>query len=541
MIKGFFFAIYTGILMGLAWPTQGWTLLLFVGFVPLLWAVEQWIRGTGKRKFLCVFASAYLAFFLWNAITVWWLHYAQRPDGSYAWEAYIPPVVLNALFMAIIFWLYAWAKRRLGKGLGQLFLLCLWISFEKLHFEWEFAWPWLNLGNGLADHNRWIQWYEYTGILGGSLWVWLVNLGVFNTLDQYRNTCNRVVLCKDLALNLGLIVIPMGISYSIYACYEEKGPALEFVVLQPNVDPYANKYLTSSGELTQQLTRLAEGAVTDTTSFVLAPETALPGNGRICTRDLEYNSNVIVLKNYLSKHPQLTFITGIELYDEYATRKSAGESATFIPKINRWVDVFNSVIQIGASDDLQIYHKSKLVPGVEIFPYKKLFEPLLGNLLLNFGGTVMGRSHNAASLMLQRPSIGINIAPVICYESVFGEYVSQSVQNGAQYICILTNDAWWGTSEGYRQHLDYARLRAIENRRSVARSANTGVSSFIDQRGDIISSLPYGEEGALRCSIQANNENTFYTLYGDVIARVALFFGGILFAYTLAYQLMARR
>lgn len=540
MMKVFFFAMCTGILMGLAWPTKGFTWLIFVGFVPLLWAVERWIEETRKRKFFCLFASAYSAFFLWNAITVCWLHYAQHPDGSYAWEAYIPPVVLNALLMTVIFLLYTWARKRLGKKLGQLFLLCLWISFEKLHFEWEFAWPWLNLGNGLADHNRWIQWYEYTGSLGGSLWVLLVNLGFFNAFERYRNTWNRMALYKNLSLNLGLIIIPIGISYWIYDCYEEKGPEFEFVVLQPNVDPYANKYSTSSGELAQQLTRLAQSSITDRTSFVLAPETSLPGYGRIRIRDLEYNSGVILLKNYLRKHPQLAFIMGIELYDEYTTREVAGESATFIPKINRWIDVFNSAMLIDASDNLQIYHKSKLVPGVEIFPYKRIFEPLLGNLLLDFGGTVMGHSYKIASLMLECPKIGINIAPIICYESVFGEYVSQSVLNGAQYICILTNDAWWATSEGHKQHFAYARLRAIENRRSIARSANTGVSAFIDQRGDVIASLPYGEEGGIRCSIQANNEKTFYTLYGDVIARVALFLGGILFSYALAHQFIGR-
>ena len=107
-------------------------------------------------------------------------------------------------------------------------------------------------------------------------------------------------------------------------------------------------------------------------------------------------------------------------------------------------------------------------------PYKEFLEPLLGNALLNFGGSIMTRGvqENRTVYTLNN---GIKIAPVICYESIYGEYVTEYVRNGAQMLAIITNDGWWKKSQGYKQHLSYSKIRAIETRRSIARSANTGV------------------------------------------------------------------
>ncbi|XCI75225.1 MAG: apolipoprotein N-acyltransferase [Flavobacteriales bacterium] len=541
MTKFLLLATCTGLALGLAWPAGDQVGLLFIGFVPLLWVVERLGEAPRKYSGLLVFVSAYLAFFSWNAIAIWWLHYVRDRDGSYMWEAYLLTVICNSLFMAILFRWYTWAKKRLGTGLGQLFLLCVWLSFEKLHFEWEFAWPWLNLGNGLANHPQWIQWYEYTGSLGGSLWIWLVNLSFFNMLKRYQKTRNWDHLYKNLILNTGMILLPILISYLIYANYNEKGPSFEFVILQPNIDPYTAKYSTPPKVLTQQLLDLTERSITNTTAFVLAPETALPGKGAILLQGLAEDSNVMMIKSYMKRYPESAFISGLELFSVYLNKETASKTSSLIPGGQFWVDVFNSAVQIDTTDTFQYYHKSKLVPGVEIFPYKKIFRPLVGNLLFDLGGTVIGRTPQDEPSVLTHPGKKIKTAPVICYESVFGEYISQFIQQGAQFICILTNDGWWGTSDGHKQHLAYARLRAIENRRAIARAGNIGVSAFVNQRGDIIASLPYGKEGTLRQSIRANSEKTFYTLYGDVIARIALLLGGVLFAYALAHQLMAKR
>jgi apolipoprotein N-acyltransferase len=120
------------------------------------------------------------------------------------------------------------------------------------------------------------------------------------------------------------------------------------------------------------------------------------------------------------------------------------------------------------------------------------------------------------------------VAPIICYESVYGNYVNGYVTNGAQFLAIITNDAWWHETQGHKQHLSFAQLRAIETRRDVARSANTGISAFINQKGEVTQQSKYGEKIALKGTVQLNNKLTFYVQQGDYLAKLAIGIGFIL-------------
>jgi len=117
-------------------------------------------------------------------------------------------------------------------------------------------------------------------------------------------------------------------------------------------------------------------------------------------------------------------------------------------------------------------------------PYAKYLK-FIQKLTLRLGGTFRSHAIQEKRSVLCAANDSICIAPVICYESIFGEFVTDYIKLGAQYIFIITNDGWWGNTPGYRQHNSFAALRAIENRRSIARSANTGISSFVNQRGEI--------------------------------------------------------
>ena len=124
------------------------------------------------------------------------------------------------------------------------------------------------------------------------------------------------------------------------------------------------------------------------------------------------------------------------------------------------------------------------------------------------------------------------LAPVICYESIYGEWVAQQCRKGANLIAIITNDGWWKDTPGYKQHVSFASLRAIENRRSIVRSANTGTSCFVNQRGDILQATKWWEEDVIRGTLNLNNEQTFYTLYGDVMGRSFAFVAVLLIIFT---------
>ena len=170
-------------------------------------------------------------------------------------------------------------------------------------------------------------------------------------------------------------------------------------------------------------------------------------------------------------------------------------------------------------------HKSCLVVGTEKMPYPRIFGPLDDKL-----GGVMGRCvgqdepsvlyvHGFDSngrLVSQLP-----IGCAICYESVYGEFCTGYVKKGARALTIITNDAWWGDTPGYKQHLSYASRRAIETRRDIARCGNTGISAFINQRGDVVSQSDWWERETLEGMVYLNNQKTFFVQNGDIAGRAA--------------------
>ncbi|WP_185866612.1 apolipoprotein N-acyltransferase [Blattabacterium cuenoti] len=548
-IQFFFCSLLSGFLLGLGWPTYGNPLFLFIAFVPLLYLEESLSYSSFKK----IFFWSFLTFFTWNALSTWWLSYAKKPNGDFAIiEAYLIPVMLNSFFMSIVFSIYSYVKKNVeDQNIGDLFLVCIWISFEKMHLEWELSWPWLNLGNGFSNHPEWIQWYEYTGILGGTLWIWSVNIGLMKSITEYQKNENKLTLYKNIFFNVGKIFFLIFISNYLYSkCEEWKGrdETVDVFILQPNIDPYHQKYKISTEKLIKKLQTLIDKKIfSGKKNFIIAPETVLPGYGHKISMDhLTQESLISLFRNHLKKkYPKTVFITGIELYAlSYTNSSSKTSTPIFMEKEKRiqWLDIFNSVIQIGTSDDnIEIHHKSKLVPAVETFPYKGILFPILGNILLNFGGSVMEHGKQEEPVVFIHPDLGIKVAPIICYESIFGEYVSKFFKKNAEFMIIITNDGWWGFSQGYKQHLYYARLRAIENRKYIARSANTGVSCIIDDKGQILSFLPYGRDGVLSSKVRLNRKKTFYIKYGDYFSKISIITSIIIFIYTIVYRIYIRK
>jgi len=226
----------------------------------------------------------------------------------------------------------------------------------------------------------------------------------------------------------------------------------------------------------------------------------------------------------------LNIILGAQSYNIYPNSKNSPTATANKITDGRWIDIYNSAFQFSNNYQPQFYHKSKLVVGVEFMPYKKFLEPIIGEVLLDFGGTVATRGiQNSRTNFLSKEKFVV--APIICYESIYGSFITEYVRNGAQLLVVISNDAWWGNTEGHRQLLSYSRLRAIENRRSIARSANTGISAIIGKNGEILKKIDYNKKDILIGNIKLENGLTFYTKYGDYIARIAL----LLFILTILF------
>lgn len=522
-MKPILLALFSGIVLALGWPTYGFPLLLFFGFIPLLYAEFQIRTSEEKHGGAKVFGLAYLSFLIWNIITTYWLYYSTAAGMIFA-------VIANTLLMALVFLIYHKIAKRTPFRVAAVFLLTLWMSFEYLHLHWQFSWPWLNLGNGFSEYPKWIQWYEYTGTFGGTLWIWIVNFAIFKSYLLFKEYREKTILYRGILKLFILITVPIGISYLIWYNYtsEQNQRQFEALILQPNINPYTEKYNTNDRRIGKLLKKMTEDHISDSTRLVIAPETVFADG----TRRSHFTQSAAYLygREIVREYPNTSFLGGISFYDIIRDKDSVKTQSNFV-KPGFWFNDYNSAFLISPNHPNQFYNKSKLVVGVETFPYQNILKPILGDIMIDLGGTVAKKTtqpHRSVFTFDGQNTTG----PIICYESVYGQFVNGYVQNGAKFLSIITNDAWWKDTQGHKQHVSYARLRAIETRRDIAQSANNGTSAFINQKGQILKSSDYGIRTVLKGTIHLNTAETFYVKHGDYLARIAQFMALFIFLFS---------
>ena len=491
------------------------------GIVPLL-CMDRIATLTEKKR---VWIYHYSAFVLWNAITTFWVCNATVGGGIFA-------VLANSLQMSTIFGLFRLSKKKFTGTLPYIFLMVTWIAWERFYFDAEISWPWLVLGNSFARTTWAIQWYEFTGSLGGSLWIWLTNLGIFGLLvslsDGSWSTWNMKAKSAAVIGMTALLIAPPAISGAIGKEYKDSMHAeemLDVLIVQPNIDPY-NKFQA----LTQaQQNAILEGMITKELEYRKNDSTAAP---LLVLTPETFTSDIIVgqyersrtwrrFTSLLESYPNVNMLFGASAYDYINSQEAPSYTARDLGQ-GLWVESHNSALMIDGSRRTEIFHKSKLVVAVEHTPYPRFFCPI-DNML----GGVMGRCVGQDEItLLDVEDIEGHKTPIgcaVCYESVYGEYYTDYIRKGARAMTIITNDAWWGDTPGYRQHLSYASLRAIETRRAIARCANTGISAIISPSGEIMQPTPWWEQAVIKGQIPLRDDITFFVSHGDITGRVCSF------------------
>lgn len=525
MKNNYLLAVLSAVLLWLAWPPIPYSSpILWVAFVPVLLALENVIRSDANKKGKKVLLVSGLMALIWNTASIYWVYnsIAQVMPVYAAIPISLIPFGLGALLMALSFWGYYQLRKKHNIYIALIGLSGLWISYEYLHQSWDLAFPWMTLGNGFASTHQLVQWYEYTGVYGGTVWIWGANILTFLGVLSVRDGFGKAYALRFFGLLAGWILIPTVISLLRYSSYEEHISPTEVVVVQPNIEPYGKFGYITPEEQIETLIRLSEQAGHVNTEFFIWPETAIAD--RFGYDEELFRSHPIFerLQDFLYNYKNGSLVSGIESYQTYQ------EPLTFTAREwnGLYYDHFNAVVLTENSPKLQFYHKSKLVPGVEKLPFGSALT-FMKPLFSAFGGTTGGYGSQDEASVLYAQS-GIGVAPVVCYESIWGNYVTQYVKQGAQFIAIVTNDGWWGNTSGKDQHFDYAKLRAIETRRWVARAANTGISGFIDQKGDVVQSTEWWVEDSLNQEINLNEQLTFYVRSGDLMAYLFIGIAGIL-------------
>lgn len=516
-------SVCSAVLLSLGWLVPHCGAFVLIGFVPLLW-MDRLADAEGRKGF---WKWHYLTFVLWNALTTYWVCNATVAGGLFA-------IFANAFQMSVIWAIFRYSKKYLQSSVPYIFLAAMWIAWERFYFDAEISWPWLVLGNAFGRTTSCVQWYEATGLLGGSLWAWASNLGIFGlmcALESGRwktfNIKAKAAAASAMAL---LYILPLSVSWTRYAHLDEKDLCgkLEVCVLQPNLDPYQKfeslSQAQQNGILMSQIGK--EAAKADIDLFI-APETF---TNDILLNNPEQSASLQTFRKTLSATGGSKLLFGASAYKTFDQANPPSWNARQIGP-GRWYESYNAAVLCDSCAQLEVYKKSKLVVGVEKMPY-----PRITRHLEKIPGVYIGRCVGQEETQVL--NCGAPMGCAVCYESIYPEHFASYVKRGAKAMSVITNDAWWGNTAGYKQHLSYSCLRAIETRRAIARSANTGISAFINKRGDIVCQTEWWERTQLCGSLPLYTELTPFVMYGDITGKLCTFIFILLLALVCVRRLL---
>lgn len=502
-----------GILSGLAWT--GWCsgLILLVALVPFFIIENYLFENPGRFTSNAFFIYLLPGMFIFSIFGIGWIRIASLGGA-------ICVITGLSFLMSFTLWLAHSVRLRAGNISGFVSLFTFWLGYEFISLNVSIVSPWLNLGNGLSKDIAFIQWYEVTGTAGGSIWILLSNLlftlFIINSLKPGR------MAGIYFTIWILAIVLPSAVSIARYLTIEQNTKdGEEVLIVQPNIDPYTEKFRIPFDEQLKKVIALAETEITDKTIWVITPETIV--DDPVNLDELDSNKYIIKIKELTVRYPNATVVAGLVSYKLYPPSNEAPTiSARRIDASGNYYDHFNSALKIDTGKTIEVYKKSRLVPGIEM-QFSTGPGRLISRILPSLGGTPWGYGIQKERNCFTHQSAIKKIAPVICYESVFGEFVAEYVKNGANSLFIMTNDGWWKNSIGYNLHLSYASIRAIETRRQVVRAGNTGVSCIIDIRGKRIAETKWWTVDVLKWEIFPEVSITPYVMYGDFLLRLGTF------------------
>ncbi len=487
-------AIAASILLALSFPPFNIAILQIPAFL-CLFRIGSICES--KRE---VILYAYPSFVLWNLFTTYWLMMATVAGG-------IAAILANAALMLFpLLLIRRFQQSELDPIISSFIAASIWVGYEFLHHNWDLSWPWLTLGNAWSNLTGVIQYISVTGVYGISFWVILTSSLFYAYI---KNFDNRKLLTSSVTVLLLFPLLSMISLMTMHYADEEK---IEVTIVQPNSDSYQRFGGEASMEdLLDKLLRLSDEARTEETDVIIWPENAVDSSLRITSPQFD------VIRDSLQSW-NTNLITGlglVEVYQDGEPRPEVVRESTGGMIYN----IFNAALFFQPDQPTEIYKKGRLVPIVERFPFVTYFQRLDVFKWVDWG-TLVGYGLGQEPTLF---SVNDNQTPaLICYDSVFPGWVNQFAREGAGFLTIITNDGWWGDSAGHKQHFAYARLRAIEQRMWVARSANNGISGIISPDGKVQKETEYWTEDAFTFTIYDSDYQTFYNRFGDWLGYLSL-------------------
>lgn len=494
--------ILSGIILGISFPPFPFpfTLLIFVGLIPYFIVIK-------RRTTLASISSATFLFSLvFSLITIYWVGSWSSEADPYLMLAGVALLLVYPCVMLIPSTLFYLTRKVFPKFDAIWFFPLFWVTLEYLLTQTDLRFPWLLLGHGLAKFNLFIQGSDIVGTNGLSLIATYINVLLFKSFFEKNSEEKFRLKPLLIAVFIFLCMIIYGIyKTSTFRISERK---VRIGIVQPNLNPWDKWSTGNLSDLLNMYLTLSQKCVDEGAEVILWPETALPVYAFGGTYPMVENS----IYNFLDTN-NVSLLTGMPdiIYD--LNQNNIPEDSKYSGPGNYYYRTYNAVLGLNpGSRNIQRYGKMKLVPLGERVPFVDQFA-FLGDLLkwgVGITGWNIGKDTTVFKIKNEKIDT-IKVGGLVCYESVDPVFVTAFVQKGAELITVVTNDSWYGKSSGPYQHKDFAMLRAVENRRSVVRCANGGVSCIINAKGKILAETEMFEKTTLVGEVPLQDEKTFYS------------------------------
>ncbi|MDD4673203.1 MAG: apolipoprotein N-acyltransferase [Bacteroidales bacterium] len=497
--------ICTGVLLGFSALPSNFYYLSFIAFIPLFIASDHILS---YKRPLLIFAAQLLLvlviFYLWG---YYWVLQTANLGFLIAFIIVLPFLLLVPFYILL---------KKKGNKFAMLYFIAAWLTAEMIQSYFELGSPFYNLGNNLGANVKLIQWYEFTGAAGGTLWILAVNFLIYSFVKSFKS--GRKQLVQKGTMLAAVLCVPIIISTVIYHTYKEKGTDSEVLVIHPSTDNTDVKYRLNIYELMDIYLDIMLPELTENTEYVVLPETAITNAGWV----KDFNRN-LVFNHFFDKtesYPNLKLITGAIVYEEIPNVNSIKNykkipSISYSKNYKTWYYTYNAALQLERNRPVQMRVKEGLVPYQEYAPYP-LVVPRLSPVGIDFQF-----SRRKINRSVFRAANNIKTAPVVCYEVVFSRVLYKAARNGAQAFFVMLNEGWYEDDKVPQQFLQLSAIRAVENRRSVAHSSNMGISAIINQRGQVIDKTESKTADFLRHNIKMNRKVTFAARLGNYIEVLA--------------------
>ncbi len=502
-------SLSSAILLGISFPPFQFGVIACVAFVPFLILADS-IESYGR-----FFRYAYFTFFVFSMLALYWVGGFTHGKDPYLMIAGVALYLWEPLVLSIPAMVYFFVRKSLKSKYSVLAFPFIWITMEWLYALGELAFPWLTLGNTQTYNLEKIQFADITGVYGISFWVLVLNVLTYFLVKDVQSGIlpkNRYYLA---AVILMVYLLPNFYRVDEHSFQNHEGKKINVGIVQPNVDPWnkwenANTFLGRWMQSKHYLDLIGKHINKDI-DLVVLPESAILLNLPAHYEQMQEFKTVIDSLN-------VSVISGY-VRVQYYEPENAPPTSSAIKGSNIRYDSFNSIMFVEPnSKDVQSYSKMRLVPFAERIPYANKVPFLIEPLRWGVGISNWGLAND--STIFESKNFGSKFISMVCYESIFPEFISHFVNNGAEFLVFITNDSWWGNTSGARQHNQYAVLRAIENRRWVVRCANGGISSFVDPMGGMFDQTQMYTEAYISHQIEPLKNKTFYSIHGDWIARI---------------------